>query len=99
MDTAHLRHHIQDLAGRRYFLRTLRPDGERYKLWLGDLVEFVNVTYGPDSEEMAALRATLTSRPRLGADATEAERVRDYLDRLDALAALLDRYERTIHSP
>jgi hypothetical protein len=99
MDAAHLRHHLQDLANRRFFLRTLKPDTDRYKLWLGDLVEFVNVAYGPDSEEMASLRATLTGRPRLAADATETERVHDYLERIDALAALLERYEHAIQSP
>jgi hypothetical protein len=99
MDAAHLRHHLQDLANRRFFLRTLKPDSDRYKLWLGDLVEFVNVAYGPDSEEMASVRATLTARTRPAADATETERVRDYLERIDSLAALLERYERAIPSP
>jgi hypothetical protein len=94
MDAAHLRHHLQDLAGRRYFLRTLKPDGERYKLWLGDLVEFVNVAYGSDSSQMSDLRGVLTARPRLSPDATDDERVREYLDRLEALGDLLDRFER-----
>jgi hypothetical protein len=94
MDAAHLRHHLQDLAGRRYFLRSLKPDGERYKLWLGDLVEFVNVAYGPDSRQMSGLRGVLTTHPRLPADAVEVERVRDYLDRLEALGDLLDRFEQ-----
>jgi len=99
MDTTHLRHHLRDLAGRRSFLRTLKPDTDRYKLWLGDVAEFVNVAYGPDSEEMVSLRATLTARSRLPANAAEDERVRDYLERLDALGALLDRYERNVRDP
>lgn len=94
MDAAHLRHHLQDLAGRRYFLRTLKPNGERYKLWLGDFVEFVNVAYGPDSPQMVNLRGVLTGRPRIASDAAEDERVRDYLDRLESLGDLLDRLER-----
>jgi hypothetical protein len=94
MDAAHLRHHLQDLAGRRYFLRTLKPDGERYKLWLGDLVEFVNVAYGSDSPQMSDLRGVLTARPRLSPDAADDERVREYLDRIEALGDLLDRFER-----
>jgi hypothetical protein len=94
MDAAHLRHHIQDLAGRRYFLRTLKPDGERYKLWLGDLVEFINVAYGADSPQMSDLRGVLTTRPRLSANATDDERVGDYLGRLESLGDLLERFER-----
>jgi hypothetical protein len=93
MDIDHIRHHLQDLSGRRYFLRTLKPDTDRYKLWLGDMVEFVNVAYGAGSGEMSELRAVLTSRPRLPVDATEEERVRDYVERLEALGALLDRFE------
>jgi hypothetical protein len=93
MDIDHIRHHLQDLGGRRLFLRTLKPDTDRYKLWLGDLVEFVNVAYGADSGEMVELRAVLTSRPRLPLDAAEEERVRDYVERLEALGALLERFE------
>lgn len=93
MDIDHIRHHLQDLGGRRYFLRTLKPDTDRYKLWLGDLVEFVNVAYGADSGEMAELRAVLTNRPKLPADAAEDERVRDYVERLEALGTLLERFE------
>ncbi len=99
MDSNHLRGHISDLRGRLRFLRTLTPDSDRYKLWLGDLVEFVNVAYGPRSAEMAYLRATLTGRARPSPEATDAERVRLYLDRLDALGAVLDGYERAIRDP
>jgi hypothetical protein len=94
MDDAHRRHHLKDLAGRRFFLRTLRPDGERYKLWLGDLVEFVNVAYGPDSPQMTEVQNALRAHPRLPSAAPEDARVRDYLDRLETLGALLDRLER-----
>ena len=99
MDARHLRQHLKDLSGRQHFLRTLRPDSDRYKLWLGDLVEFVNVAYGPDSPEMTELRAVVTGRVRLPAEATDAERERAYLERLDQLAAVLDRYERNVRDP
>jgi hypothetical protein len=99
MDPSHLRHHLRDLSERQRFLRTLRPDSDRYKLWLGDLVEFVNVAYGADSPELASLRAVLTDRPRLSAEATEAERQREYLQRLEALAAVIDSCERATDGP
>ncbi len=99
MDSRHLRQHLKDLGGRQHFLRTLRPDSDRYKLWLGDLVEFVNVAYGAQSPEMAALRSVLTDRARPPADATDAERERDYRERLDGLAALLVDYERAVRDP
>ena len=99
MDARHLRHHLDDLRSRQRFLRTLRPDSDRYKLWLGDLVELVNVAYGPESPQMAELRAVLTRHPRLSAEATEEERERVYLARLDDLAALLTSFERDIRDP
>lgn len=99
MDAAHLRHHLQDLSGRRYFLRTLRPDTERYKLWLGDLVELVNVAYGPASSEMGELRTILVEHPRIPAGAAEEERVRDYLERLEAFGRLLERMEQGATGP
>ena len=95
MDPSHLQQHLQDLAGRQHFLRTLPPDSERYKLWLGDLVEVVNVAYGPDSPEMAAVRDALAGRPRVPAEASESERRMQYLARLAALADLIERCERT----
>src|SRR5687768_16529130 len=99
MDPSHLRHHIQELRGRHAFLRALRPESDRYKLWLGDVVELVNVAYGPDSSHMARLRAVLRDHARRPAGATEAERERRYLDRLDALMALLEEFARAIGEP
>jgi hypothetical protein len=99
MDPSHLRQHIDELRGRLPFLRALRPDSDRYKLWLGDVVELVNVAYGLDSPQMARLRATLREHARLPPDATEADRGRLYLDRLDALTALLDEYAYAIREP
>jgi hypothetical protein len=77
----------------------MRPDSDRYKLWLGDVVETVHVAYGPDSPQMARLRALLREHARLPAGATDTERQRRYLDRLDALAALLDDFVREAREP
>jgi hypothetical protein len=93
MDATHLRRHLQDLSGRRYFLRTLQPDTDRYKLWLGDLVEFVNVAYGPGSPELTDLRDLLTRYRRAAADSSSADRSQEYLERLEALGAFLDRLD------
>ena len=99
MDARHLHQHLKDLSGRQHFLRTLRPDSDRYKLWLGDVVELINVAYGVDSVEMAELRAALTGGSRPPAEAADAERERVYLARLDALAALLGRLEGNVRDP
>ncbi|MGH2584213.1 MAG: hypothetical protein ACRDJE_04805 [Dehalococcoidia bacterium] len=94
MDSRHLHQHLRELIEREPFLRSLRPDTERYKLWLGDIVELVNVVYGADSAEMSELRAAIGGRVRLPAEATEAERQRDYVERIDMLVAVLRGYER-----
>ncbi len=99
MDSRHLRHLLQDLIDRRHFLRTLRPDTDRYKLWLGDLVEVVNDAYGPDSAELRELRGLLAGRPRPGRDAADEERERDYVARLDALGDFLERLRRAVREP
>lgn len=89
MEAAHRQQHLSDLRDRHRFLRTLTPDSDRYKLWLGDVVEFVNVAYGPESAEMGRLRALLVHRPRIAPDAPHMERERAYLDHVDTLHALL----------
>lgn len=99
MDSQHLLQHLHDLAERQRFLRTLRPDSDRYKLWLGDVVEFLNVAYGADSPELASLRTVLTGARRLPAEATEAERQRDYLRRLEALGGVIEDCERAAGGP
>jgi hypothetical protein len=99
MDPKHLRAHLRELAGRRQFLVTLKPDSERYKLWLGDIVELVNVAYGLDSDEMRELRGLLTGRARPPATASDAEREQEYLERLELLGGLLERLARRIPEP
>lgn len=89
MDPSHRLHHLRDLTDRQRFVRTLTPDSDRFKLWLGDVVEFLNVGYGPDSTELARLRETLISRPQVAPDASHGERERAYLDRVDAITTLL----------
>jgi hypothetical protein len=92
-DGQHLRHHLNELRSTLRWLRSLTPDGPRYKLWLGDLVEFTRVAFGPDSAEMARVRGALLDRPRVPPDADEATRVRGYLDRLDTFAEVLAAFE------
>lgn len=95
-DAEHLRHHLNDLRSTLRWLRSLRPDGPRYKLWLGDLVEFTRAAFGPDSPQVGKVRSILTDRARLPDTAPEEARARHYLDRLDAFAALLAEFDRTL---
>ena len=93
VDPEHLRHHLNELRSTLRWLRSLTPDGPRYKLWLGDLVEFTRVAFGADSEEAQRVRDVLLGRERVGEDTDEATRVRDYLSRLDAFAEALAAFE------
>ena len=99
MDPRHLRAHLLELAGRREFLRSLAPDTDRYKLWLGDVFEFVNLAYGPDSAELRELRDALIGRARPPADASEEERAGEYRERLEGLSGTLERLARRIPEP
>lgn len=96
MDSAHLRQHLADLRGRVHFLRTLRPESERYKLWLGDMIELTHITEGVDSARMTALRAVLTSQPRLDSDAPEQAQTEAYLARLGDFDAFLAEWESSL---
>jgi hypothetical protein len=89
MDAAHARKHLDELHTTLTWLRTLTPDNPRYKLWLGDLVEFTRVVFGLDSAEMARVRAVLTEAPRPGQGSDESERTRAYLALLDRFADVL----------
>lgn len=99
MDATHLRHHLGDLRGRLPFLRTLLPDSDRYKLWLGDLIEFVNVAYSAESAALGEVRAILLRHGRLAADVPDAERARRYLERLADLDAFLAAREDEVRDP
>ncbi len=100
MDTAHLRRHLDELAKTLAWMRTLTPDGPRYKLWLGDLVEFTRDAFGSTSAQMAQIRAVLTGDLRpLPEEADETARTRTYLARLDAFDAILVDLERRLRDP
>lgn len=100
MDTAHLRRHLSGLMKSLEWLRTLPPEGPRYKLWLGDLVEFVRDAFGAESAQMAQIRVLLTGDLRpLPEQADEAARTRTYLARLDAFVGLLAGFERRLRDP
>lgn len=98
MDTHELRHGLGRLSNTLRWLRTLPPDGIRYKVWLGDLVEFVGEAYGAESPQMARIRAVLTST-RLPAEADDSERTRRYLERLDTFEHLLTELGRGARDP
>lgn len=99
MNAHHQRHKLNELRRELMSLRPLAPDGPRYKLWLGDLVEFVHAAFGPATPQMAQVRAILTGGARPPADADEITRTRAYVARLDAFAALLDAFQRSIRDP
>jgi hypothetical protein len=92
----HLRHHLNELRRTLRWLRSLTPDGPRYKLWLGDMVEFARVAFGADSEEVARVRGVLLDRPRVPDDADDAVQVQEYLSRLDAFAEVLAGFESAL---
>jgi hypothetical protein len=80
-------------------MRTLTPDGPRYRLWLGDFVEFTRDTFGLESEQMARVRDLLTSSPRSDPAAEEMSRVHHYLARLDRFEAIVNSFERALADP
>ncbi|MFN8559276.1 MAG: hypothetical protein U0531_18710 [Dehalococcoidia bacterium] len=85
MTMSHARAQLDDLIRTVARIRTLTLDGPRYKLWLGDVVEFVH-----GNTLVRRRRRWRSSRPSGGAarplprDAAEAERTHRYLSRLDA---------------
>lgn len=99
MDTAHARRHLDELRSTLDWLRTLTPDSPRYKLWLGDMVEYTRVRFGLDSPQMAEVRAILTAAPRFAAIDDEHARTHAYLDLLDRFAAVLRVYGRDLSDP
>ena len=94
----HRRHHLAELRGRLAWVRSLVPESPRYRLWLGDLIEFVHVAYGQASPQMTALTAVLqTFRP--SPDADDAARQQAYLERLNAIERLLAQWEAEAGPP
>ena len=100
MDARHAQAHLSDLQGTLHWLRSLTPDSPRYKLWLGDMVEFVRAVFGIDSPQMAGVRDVLVGVTVAGLDSAE----HSYLARLDRFDALLRGFDedltaRTAESP
>jgi len=96
MDGQHLRRHVQDLRERINFLRPLQPDNSSYKLWLGDVIELVNVQWGLPSRQMLQLRAAIGRGGRQPDAETPEDRVCAYLTRLDDIDAVLESFQRGI---
>lgn len=96
MDAAHARKHVDELHATLTWLRTLTPDNPRYKLWLGDLVEFTRAVFGLESAEMARVRAVLIEAPRPAQGSDETERTRAYLAVLDRFADVLTALGRAL---
>jgi hypothetical protein len=99
MDPQHLRRHLQDLRERISFLRPLQPDSPSYRLWLGDVIELVNVQWGLQSRQMLQLRAAIGRGGRQPEAESHEERVRAYLARLDDLDAVLESFVRATIEP
>jgi hypothetical protein len=99
VDPAHLRHHLNELRSTLRWLRSLPPDGPRYKLWLGDLVEFTRVAFGVDSPQAAQLRDVLAAHGRPPDGTDESERAAAYLARLDAFGGVLAEFDRLLPHP
>jgi hypothetical protein len=99
MDALHLRRHLADLRGRIAFLRALLPDNPSYKLWLGDVIELINVQWGVHSTQMLQLRGAIGRAGRQPEAETPEERTRAYLSRLDDLDAVLGSFDRFTMQP
>src|SRR5438477_10110441 len=99
IDAGHLRQHLEDLRGRINFLRAMQPDNPSYRLWLGDVIELVNVQWGLDSTQMKQLRAAIGRGGRQPDAETPAERTRAYLQRLEDLDAVLQSFARNTVEP
>lgn len=99
LDRAHLRRHLDALGNMLHFLRTLPPDGPRYKVWLGDVVEFVHDAFGEGSPQMQQVRDALIGEGRLPREADATERTRAYLDRLDRFGRVLAGFLRSFADP
>jgi hypothetical protein len=99
LDAAHLRRHLSDLRERIGFLRALEPDAPSYKLWLGDVIELVNLQYGLQSRQMLQLRAAIGRGGRQPDAVSDEERREAYLQRLSDLDLVLDSFIRGIVEP
>ncbi len=99
MDPKHLRGHLEDLKGRIGFLRPLQPDNPSYKMWLGDVIELVNVQWGLQSTQMLQLRAAIGRSGRRPEGTTMADHIQSYQGRLDDIDAVLESFIRGLVAP
>ena len=99
MDSTHLRRHLEDLSARVELLRPMRPDNPSYKLWLGDVVELVNVQWGVQSQQMGQLRAAIGRGGRLPEPEGDADAERAYVRRLNDVDAVLQSFVRSLPPP
>ncbi len=99
IDARHLRRHLDDLIGRIAFLRPLQPDNPSYRLWLGDVIEVVNLQWGVQSRQMLQLRAAIGRGGRQPDGETPEERASVYRERLDDIEAVLGSFVRGIAEP
>jgi len=89
MEVDHARQHLNELSGTLRWLRTLTPGNPRYKVWLGDFVEFTRVVFGLDSPEMAEIRAALAAPATPPGAVNTVDAGRLYLERLDRFTKLM----------
>lgn len=99
LEPRQLRNHVQDLRGRIAFLRALAPDSPTYKLWLGDVIELVNLQWGVDSRQMAQVRAAIGRGGRHPEPETASERTTAYLAKLDDVDVVMQSFERDSGAP
>jgi hypothetical protein len=89
IDRGHALQHLHELRAHIAFLRPMQAGSPAYKLWLGDLVEFVQALWGPGSPQLAQIADQLRGGSVESGSLT-------YLRRLQGLDRLLEEYERGI---
>jgi len=99
MNARQLKSQVEEMRDRVAFLRSLLPDNPSYKLWLGDVVELVNLQWGLQSREMKLLRSAVARGGRQPMAESPEEQRSAYIGRLDDLEAVLESYLRNIGEP
>jgi hypothetical protein len=92
MNRYHALRHVQELRKRTAFLRSLRPGNPSYLLWIGDIAEFANTTWGIGSPQPLRLAAALRS----SAGDADADLDAGYRARIQAVDAVLADYEKDL---
>jgi hypothetical protein len=94
MNPAHALRHLQELRARVPFLRALRPGNSTYLMWIGDIAEFANTTWGIGSPQPLRLASVL--RPHSGDDQSATDD--EYRARVSAVDAVLAGYEEELRT-